>query len=277
MRRIDHLVIAVRDLDGAADFYRRLGFQVGARNRHPWGTENRLVQFRSSFLELITTGDDPTLIPPHGDGVFSFGAFVRDSLARRDGFPMLVLDSDDAKGDAAAFAAAGIGAFQPFFFERTGLRPDGTPTHVAFTLAFAADPLAPQAGYFVCQQHVPENFWNPAFQIHANGAENVSAVTLTTAQPQAHAGFLSAFGGSTAEVGSDGSITVPLQGGRIVASATGAQNTPLLSGFAVRVPSLEATTVVLRNTGIPFSEETAGSLHISPDTAFGTAITFEQA
>ncbi|WP_281024020.1 VOC family protein [Microvirga flavescens] len=41
-RRIDHLVIAVHDLDKAADFYRRLGFQVGARNRHSWGTENRL-------------------------------------------------------------------------------------------------------------------------------------------------------------------------------------------------------------------------------------------
>ena len=45
-RRIDHLVVAVRDLDGAAAFYERLGFQVGARNRHPWGTENRIVQFR---------------------------------------------------------------------------------------------------------------------------------------------------------------------------------------------------------------------------------------
>ena len=41
-RSIDHLVVAVRDLDGAARFYERLGFQVGSRNRHPWGTENRL-------------------------------------------------------------------------------------------------------------------------------------------------------------------------------------------------------------------------------------------
>ena len=38
-RPLDHLVLAVRDLDAAAAFYRALGFQVGARNRHPWGTE----------------------------------------------------------------------------------------------------------------------------------------------------------------------------------------------------------------------------------------------
>ncbi|MFX8809231.1 VOC family protein, partial [Acinetobacter baumannii] len=57
MKRIDHLVVAVHDLDQAAGFCHRLGFQVGARNRHPWGTENRLVQFASSFIELITVAD----------------------------------------------------------------------------------------------------------------------------------------------------------------------------------------------------------------------------
>ncbi|MBM3606471.1 MAG: VOC family protein, partial [Alphaproteobacteria bacterium] len=78
-RRIDHLVLAVRDLDGAAAFYERLGFHVGARNRHPWGTENRLVQFQSSFLELITVREDAA-IAPHGPRFFSFGAFVKDYL-----------------------------------------------------------------------------------------------------------------------------------------------------------------------------------------------------
>ena len=27
--------------------------------------------------------------------------------------------------------------------------------------------------FAVCQHHFPENFWNPAFQIHANGAQRV--------------------------------------------------------------------------------------------------------
>ena len=66
-RRIDHLVIAVHDLDGAAAFYQRLGFQVGARNRHPWGTENRIVQFSASFLELITLGENARRRTPRRD------------------------------------------------------------------------------------------------------------------------------------------------------------------------------------------------------------------
>jgi catechol 2,3-dioxygenase-like lactoylglutathione lyase family enzyme len=36
-RGLDHIVRAVRDLDAAAELYRRAGFTVGARNRHAWG------------------------------------------------------------------------------------------------------------------------------------------------------------------------------------------------------------------------------------------------
>ncbi|NBQ40412.1 MAG: VOC family protein [Alphaproteobacteria bacterium] len=101
-------------------FYERLGFKVGARNRHPWGTENRIVQFPGAFLELITVGEGAE-IPVHGEGRFSFGAFVRDYLAIQEGLAMLVLQSQDAKADKAAFDNAGIGGFEPFYFERKGV------------------------------------------------------------------------------------------------------------------------------------------------------------
>jgi catechol 2,3-dioxygenase-like lactoylglutathione lyase family enzyme len=47
---LDHIVHAVRDLDAAAEFYARAGFTVVARNRHAWGTHNRIVQ---SFLKAF--------------------------------------------------------------------------------------------------------------------------------------------------------------------------------------------------------------------------------
>ncbi|HEV2564408.1 MAG TPA: VOC family protein, partial [Microvirga sp.] len=131
-RRIDHLVVAVHDLDQAASFYQRLGFQVGARNRHPWGTENRIIQLPGSFIELISVGERAA-ISPHQASAFSFGAFVQDYLQDREGLAMLALDSRDAKADAALFAERGIGSFEPFHFERTGRRPDGSETKVAFT------------------------------------------------------------------------------------------------------------------------------------------------
>ena len=113
---------------------------------------------------------------------FSFGAFNRDFLARAQGLSMLVLEGRDSAAEAAAFRAAGIGDFDLFNFERDAKRPDGTPTKVGFTLAFARDVQAPDIGYFTCQQHYPENFWNPAFQQHANGAIGIAGIVLVADQ-----------------------------------------------------------------------------------------------
>src|SRR4051794_27690296 len=213
-RALDHLVIAVRDLHEAGRFYERLGFQVGARNRHPWGTENRIVQFPGVFLELITVGEAAEIAPP-APGKFSFGAFVRDQLAEGEGFAMLVLESQDAAADRAAFAAEHIGGFETFFFERTAMRPDGSPRRVAFSLAFAEDRLAPKAGFFVCQQHAPENFWNPDFQRHPNGATGVPGVIMVAENPSAHAEFFTHFSGQHDIVSNSAGIEIPTPRGVI--------------------------------------------------------------
>src|ERR1700756_4308384 len=112
-RGLDHLVHAVRDLDAAGDFYARLGFTVGARNRHPWGTHNRIVQLPGFFIELLTVGEAERIAAPQA-GTISFGAFTRDFLAHGEGLAMLVLEGKDATADAEAFRRAGIGDFPPF-------------------------------------------------------------------------------------------------------------------------------------------------------------------
>ncbi len=193
-RGLDHLVLAVHDLDAARRLYEAMGFRVGSRNRHPWGTENLIVQFPGVFLELITVGEGAA-IAPHGPGAISFGAAVRDSLARREGACMLVLESHDAAADRAAFDAAGIGGFAGFDFERRATRADGSTARVAFSLAYAASKLLPEVTTFVCQQHEPQNFWNVAFQSHLNGAKGIDAVTLVAENPSDHAEFLSHFTG----------------------------------------------------------------------------------
>jgi len=83
-RGLDHIVHAVRDLDAAADLYRRLGFNVGARNKHPWGTHNHIVQLPGFFIELLTLAEPEKL----GSDGFStmFGAYNRDFIARGEGF-----------------------------------------------------------------------------------------------------------------------------------------------------------------------------------------------
>jgi catechol 2,3-dioxygenase-like lactoylglutathione lyase family enzyme len=275
-RRIDHAVLAVHDLDAAGAFYERLGFRVGARNRHPWGTENRLIQFASSFIELIAVGPEAHAIPDHEQGRFSFGAFVRDYLRRRAGFAMVVLGSDDARADAALFARKGIGSFEPFFFERKGRRPDGGETHVAFTLAFAADKDAPDAGFFVCQQHFPENFWSPSLQRHENGARGILAIGLTADEPQAHEAFLSAFSGATAQRDAVGGLSIALRGGRLDAARDASGPSGLrLDALSIAAPELEAIAARLVTAEIPFTRG-AEYLSLAPEQALGVTLRFER-
>ncbi len=207
-RGLDHIVHAVRDLDAAADFYRRLGFTVGARNRHPWGTHNYIVQFPGVFIELLTLAEPDKL----GDDGFSrlFGAYTGDFLTRGEGLSLLILQSGDATADAANFHAAGIAASAVMRFEREGKRPDGSPVKLGFSLAFAEDKAAPDIHFATCQQHYPESFWNPAFQKHANSATGITGVVVTAAEPERHRSFFAAFTGAAAAAAEGGfSIATP--------------------------------------------------------------------
>lgn len=284
-RGLDHLVIGVRDLDAAGALYERLGFRVGARNRHPWGTENRIVQFPGSFLELISVGDAGAIEEPR-PGRFSFGAFVRDALARAEGMSMLVLESSDAKADNLAFGTAGIGAFEPFSFERWARRPSGQEVRVAFSLAFADDPEAPECGFFVCEQHEPQNFWNPDFQRHANGATTLSAAIMVTDDPEKHRAFLSAFSGGAEILEGNEDFVVDLPRGRIdvldAEAASAIYQTPpdptpaRFLGFCVSVPALEPVAERLHEAGIAFAQGEE-RIVVPPEAALGCVIAFERA
>ena len=193
-RGLDHIVHAVRDLDAAAELYQGLGFTVGARNKHPWGTHNRIVQFPGFFIELLTFADPEKL----GDDGFSvlFAAYNRDFIVRGQGLSMLILESKDAHADEAALRAKGVAASADMRFEREGKRPDGTPVKVGFSLAFAKDRRAPDIHFCVCQQHFPENFWNPGFQKHANGIQAIAGVVMVADDPAEHRDFMLAFTGA---------------------------------------------------------------------------------
>ena len=53
-RALDHYVLQVHDVDAAGGSFERLGFQVRPRMTHiEFGTSNRVVQFRNTYLELL--------------------------------------------------------------------------------------------------------------------------------------------------------------------------------------------------------------------------------
>ncbi len=286
-RGLDHIVHAVRDLDAAAEFYVRAGFTVTGRNRHPWGTHNRIVQFKNCYIEILEVAE-PEKIPPHGARLFSFGAFSREFLARREGFSMVLLNSRDAAADARAFEADGIGAFDTFDFAREGKRPDGSTVKLAFSLAFAAEPNSPDLGFAACQHYFPENFWNPAFQNHANGAQRVPGVVMVAEHPASHRDFLRTYAGADEVSAHAAGVTAKTENGDIdILDPSAARD---LLGFPVKtsgagivlsamrfsVADLKPTEALHRQNRVAVGRQ-GKRLVVPPEEAFGATLIFEAA
>ena len=285
-RGLDHIVHAVRDLDAAAALYRGFGFLVGARNHHPWGTDNYIIQFPGCFVELLTLADPAKL----GSDGFStlFGVYTGDFLKRQEGLSLLILQASDARADEAAFRAADIAASETMVFEREGVLPDGATVKVGFSLAFAEDRLAPDIHFATCQQHYPENFWNPKFQQHANSATGIAGVVAVAQEPACHLEFIQAFAGAKAErTGTDG-FTIATPRGTIEVTTPAA----FTARYGVPAPdvSRSARLAALRFTvvdasllqGLPELAGIAGvnaddPTVIGPDDAMGAVMVFETA
>jgi hypothetical protein len=209
-RPIDHVVLAVRDLDQAARQFEKIGFALTPRAFHDdrMGTSNRLAQFRGrSFIEVLMVDrpgqlahHDFSCVPPF----FSFGDHNRLSLDRREGLSIIVFASEDARADVRRFEGAGLPTFQPFDFERQARLPDGSLVTVAFSLAFTISPDMPGIAFMVSQNRAQEYFWKAEYQSHPNGAQGINAVYLASPSPDRDAAFIGAMLG--------GEI-VPISGG----------------------------------------------------------------
>ena len=196
---------------------------------------------------------------------------------------MLVLEGKGAAADAAAFRAAGIGDFDVFDFEREGKRPDGSTVKVAFSLAFAQDKEAPDTGFFTCQQHYPENFWNPAFQEHGNGVTSVAGVVFVAENPSDHHIFLKAFAGVSDLKATSAGIAIETPRGEIQAMDPAAYRLH----FAVEPPDttrgmrLAAIRFAVRDITAarsalgPAAADHMNRFVVGPQTAHGATLVFE--
>ena len=198
---------------------------------------------------------------------------------------MLVLESRDAQADAQEFRQAGIGDFDGFDFEREGRRPDGTAIKVAFSLAFASDPAAPDIGFFTCRHRFPENFWNPEFQVHPNTAACVSGVVLVADRPSDHLRFLASFAGGEIVASTDGfSQTTPRGDVQMVTpesferlfdqTPADTGRGPRLAALRIAVGNWDAARTALHGSNLS-PREYLGKLIVGPETAMGATLAFE--
>jgi hypothetical protein len=182
---IDHLVVAVPDLDEASErLAAGLGIDVGGGGVHPTlGTANRLAWFGGSYLELLAIADpdvaarswlgEPAMRLLAGHPA---GAFVTFALA-----------SDDLAGDVASAVALGSPLSGPLPGERR--RPDGEL--VRWSLA-VPPVIGPDMPPFLIEHDVMGAEWRPSDReerrtaVHPlGGPVRLSALTIDMADPPA--------------------------------------------------------------------------------------------
>ncbi|MEM7426002.1 MAG: VOC family protein [Pseudomonadota bacterium] len=288
MKGIDHLVLCVRDLDEARKRYSDMGFTLTPTAHHPFGTSNSLVQlYDKCFLELLAIGDRAK-IAPADPGHFSFGDFNRNYIENGpgEGLSMLVLDSTDASSDRQAYEKAGLDIYEPFGFSRRARLPDGDEVTVGFSLTFVTHQEIPSAAFFTCQQHAPEHFWKPEYQVHGNQATGIDDVILLADDPHRYADFLKGFtgvrelkswkGGVAAETARGDVSIISLDEWDLHYPASFAPDLaagPCLAAYRVRVGQIEPVQERLRQAEITRIHYGRG-IAVPPDEAFGVTIEF---
>jgi len=146
---IDHILIAVEDLEKAMGLYRRFGFQVLVGGEHPTvGTHNALVVLSDGcYLELIGV-KKPELAQQ-----FPFGKQVLEALAGPNRFAGFALEAGDYQNDVQAIRDRGLEIAKAPPGGR--VRPDGQ--QVSWLTAHPGNPRLP----FLIQDTTPRAFRVP--------------------------------------------------------------------------------------------------------------------
>jgi catechol 2,3-dioxygenase-like lactoylglutathione lyase family enzyme len=164
---IDHLVIAVRELESAIASYSRAGFTVVRGGQHPIGTHNALIGFADgSYLELIAF-----LKPNTGhawQAALDKGGGIVDFCAR----------TDDLDADAEVMRNAGAKIGKPY--QLTRVRPDGY--HLSWVLAVPEPPFSGQVPFLI-KDETPRDERVPRERSHSNGASGIRTLAIAVNDP----------------------------------------------------------------------------------------------
>jgi hypothetical protein len=173
IRGLDHVLIAAKDLDGAASQWRRLGFAVTPPGRHVGRTTgNYCIMFPEDYVELIGIVDE-TATASVSD------AFIR---ARGNGLFAAAISPVSAEEAHASVIAAGIEAGPLRPLHRAVERPDGA-ADLYFTNFELAAEATPEFRFFFCHHLSPEAMRHPQWLNHENGVVGVDGITVVSRDP----------------------------------------------------------------------------------------------
>jgi hypothetical protein len=277
---IDHAVVVVRDLDKAAENWKRLGFTLSPRGTHSakMGSGNYTIMLDPDYMELL--------------GVLvetEHNAPSRASLAQRgEGIERVAFTAVDSAAGAEEIRARGYEPLGPTDFERPVTMPDGSLSAAKFrTFQW---PIAEAPGglrIFACQHKTRDTVWIPELMKHANGAKRLRQALVVSPEPAKEAAHLAHMIDREVRTEPDGAVAVPSGSDRadfvFLTKDQLGRRYPKVS--LAGLPERSGAGLVLATSDLAAAEKavgsagvrSAGAVCVAPAAANGTLLAFVKA
>jgi len=199
---IDHAVVMVKELDKAAENWKRLGFTLSPRGTHSahMGSGNYTIMFDPDYMELLGVLTETEHNAP-----------ARAFLAKHgDGIERIAFTAIDSAAGAEEIRARGFAPIGPTDFERPVTMPDGSLSAAKFrTFQWPTAEAPGGVRIFACQHKTRKTVWIPELMKHANGARRLRQVLIASPEPAKDAAHLSRMIDREPRTEPDGAIAVP--------------------------------------------------------------------
>jgi len=271
---LDHVIIAVENLDGGREDYEKLGFTAAPLGDHQnRATANHCLMFPETYLELLGVNE-----PELEDGG------LRNAMkARGEGLHRLALGTPDADAVKAQVEALGVHTDGPTDLARPSKEPEGM---VKFrNLQLSAADLA-GIPVFMCGHKTPELMRNARLTAHPNGANRFAGITAVVVDPMATAKALAKLFGeaSISETGYGVEMDTGRGFIRLATDATigeahpgvathPAAERPIWHVLSIGVDDVDATAALLAANGVP-AERVGGAVRVGRGDARGVVLEF---
>lgn len=272
---IDHVIVAVDDLERARLAWERLGFTLTPRGRHlQQGTGNYCIMFARDYLELLGVVDA-------SQGAGGLDAFLKAGQGPR-GLAFATASGDET---AAALARRGLHPGAPRDLSRQLELPEGTVLP-RFKLVSLPPEETPALSAFICQHLNPELVRRPAWLAHANGVIGVAGVTvIVESTAPLRLAYEKLFGAGV--VATDEVLTVHVGAHRIVFATSDdfavlypeaefdlARPLPAMAALTLRCADPDRAADHLTRWHVTHEELADGTLLVPPEEATGTLLVF---
>ncbi|MFE0154079.1 VOC family protein [Nonomuraea sp. NPDC059007] len=281
---LHHVGHVIGDMEGAARFYRRLGFTVAPAAypvlpgvEQPFGAANAHIYLGDGFVELVAVLDGvpgearpiPLRVPDDKlpglvAAVRAASAAIAGFLERFQGLHIVIAATSDLDAVAARLSAGGVGHGGVHAIQRPVETAAGTAMEPARYLEISGPPPEGRIGF---AENGPDS---AALAVeHANGASALVECVLCVSDQEVGAARRRYEGWAGVRIVAASALPGLLPGERPPAL-------PAFVAYAVSVRDLAATERFLRGNGVPIVTTGSGEIFVPAEAALGAAIVFRQ-